>query len=289
MINSRLRTRMLKDRMATVAAVACIIGALIPLMSILIDVLIKGVPQFSWEFFTGRIPPPGVDEVGGIGPAIVGSIAAIGIGSLIGIPIGVFSGIYASEYGDNPLGKAVRFLMEVLSGFPSIIIGIFAYLVLVMALRGPNAFAGGLALSIIMIPIVNRTTEEALRLVPTSLREASLSLGVSRKGTILKVVLSNGKAGVITGIMLSIARVAGESAPLLLTIGWTQFYPTTLAQPMASMPVLIYQFAISPFDNWHDLAWGTSAFLILFVLGINLIVRLGAQGGLRILRRRRRR
>lgn len=273
-----LRWRMLKDKLATAAALSCVVIALIPLVSILADVLVKGLPHFSFEFLTGTIPAPGTDEVGGIGPAIVGSVAAVGIGSLLGIPIGVVSGVYVSEFGNNLFGRSVRFSMEVLAGFPSIIIGIFAYLALVVSLGGPNAFAGGLALSIIMIPVVSRTTEEALKLVPVSLREASLSLGVSRSTTIMKVVLSNGKQGIITGIMLSVARIAGESAPLLLTIGWTSFYPTTLSQPMASMPVLIYQFAISPFDNWHDLAWGASAFLILVVLGLNITVRMIARG-----------
>lgn len=286
MMGTDLRRRMFKERLATGAAVACVVLALVPLVSILVDVFVRGLPQFSAEFFTGTVPPPGTGEAGGIGPAIVGSLCAIAIGSAVGIPLGIFSGIYVSEYGDNTVGRATRFLMEVLAGFPSIIIGIFAYLVLVIALGGPNAFAGGLALSIIMLPVVTRTTEEALRLVPTSLREASLSLGVSRSTTIVRVVLSNGKAGIITGVMLSIARVAGESAPLLLTVGWTSFYPSTLSQPMSSMPVLIYQFAISPFDNWHDLAWGTSAFLILFVLGLNIAVRLAAHGGIRIFRRR---
>ena len=281
-----MRRRMLKERLATGAAVACVVLALVPLVSILVDVLSKGLPQFSLDFFTGTIPPPGAEETGGIGPAIVGSVCAIAIGSAIGIPLGIFSGVYISEYGDNVAGRTVRFLMEVLAGFPSIIVGIFAYLALVAALNGPNAFAGGLALSVIMLPVVTRTTEEALRLVPDSLREASLSLGVSRSTTILRVVLSNGKAGIITGVMLSIARAAGESAPLLLTIGWTSFYPSGLAQPMPSMPVLIYQFAISPFDNWHDLAWGASAFLILFVLGLNVVVRLAAHGGMRLFRRR---
>jgi len=286
-MNSKgFRKRMIKDRLATVAAVACVIAALVPLVSILMDVLVKGLPQFSFEFLTGTIPPPGSDEVGGIGPAIVGTLAAIGIGSLIGIPIGIVSGIFVSEYGDNLFGGIVRFSMDVLAGFPSIIIGIFAYLVLVVSLGGPNAFAGGLALSIIMMPVVARTTEEALRLVPSSLREASLSLGVSRSTTIRKVVLSNGRPGIITGIMLSIARITGESAPLLLTVGWTVFYPTTLSQPMASMPVLIYQFAISPFENWHDLAWGASAFLILLVLGLNVTVRMIAHGGRHLFKRR---
>ena len=273
-----LRWRMLKDRMATVAALSCVIVALIPLVSILADVLVKGLPHLTLGFLTDTIPPPGTDEVGGIGPAIVGTLAAVGVGSLLGIPIGVVSGIYVAEYGNNLFGRSVRFMMEVLAGFPSIIIGIFAYLVLVVSLGGPNAFAGGFALSVIMIPVISRTTEESLKLVPTSLREASLSLGVSRSATIMRVVLSNGKQGIITGIMLSIARIAGESAPLLLTVGWTSFYPTSFSQPMASMPVLIYQFAISPFDNWHDLAWGTSAFLILLVLGLNITVRIIARG-----------
>lgn len=267
------KMRKIKDNLAMIAAFSCVIIALIPLVSILFDVFIKGVPQFSVEFFTENIPPPGASG-GGIGPAIVGSIIAIMLGSLIGIPIGVFSGIYVSEYGQNLFGRSVRFFTEVLSGFPSIVIGIFAYLVLVTSFGGTNAIAGGFALSIIMIPVVSRSTEESLKLVPVSVREASLALGVYKWKTIIKVVLSNAKSGIITGIILSISRIAGESAPLLLTVGWTTFYPSSLVEPISTMPVLIYQFAISPYQNWQDLAWGASALLVIMILGLSITVRI---------------
>lgn len=195
------------------------------------------------------------------------------IGSAIGIPLGMMSGIYVSEYGQNRFGRFVRFMTEVLSGFPSIVIGIFSYLLLVTLLKGTNAIAGGFALSIIMLPIVSRATEESLKLVPVSVREASLALGAPKWLTTLKVVLTHARAGIITGIVLSISRIAGESAPLLLTVGWTTFYPESLVEPVSTLPVLIYQFAISPYDNWQDLAWGASALLLMIILSLSIVVR----------------
>ncbi|MEM2839419.1 MAG: phosphate ABC transporter permease PstA [Thermoplasmata archaeon] len=264
--------RAIKNFLAQLAAIICVILALIPLISILVDVLVKGLPQLSISFLTENIPPPG-DSRGGIGPAIVGSIFVICIGSAIGIPLGMMSGIYVSEYGQNRFGRFVRFMTEVLSGFPSIVIGIFSYLLLVTLLKGTNAIAGGFALSIIMLPIVSRATEESLKLVPVSVREASLALGAPKWLTTLKVVLTHARAGIITGIVLSISRIAGESAPLLLTVGWTTFYPESLVEPVSTLPVLIYQFAISPYDNWQDLAWGASALLLMIILSLSIVVR----------------
>jgi phosphate transport system permease protein len=268
-----IKRRKAKNLVAQSVAVICVALALIPLLSILLDIFIRGVPQFSSTFFTADIPPPGNIQ-GGIGPAIVGSLMVIFFGSILGIPLGILSGIYVSEYGNNLFGRFVRFMTEVLSGFPSIVIGIFAYLLLVVTLQGVNAIAGGFALSIIMIPVISRSTEESLKLVPISVREASLALGIPKWKTITKVVLTHGKSGIITGVVLSMARIAGESAPLLLTVGWTTFYPQSFMEPIATLPVLIYQFAISPYDNWHSLAWGAAAFLVLLILALNIVVRL---------------
>jgi phosphate transport system permease protein len=281
---SSTKKRKAKNLVAQGIAVFCVVVALIPLLSILFDIFGRGLPQFSATFFTADIPPPGNIQ-GGIGPAIVGSLMAILFGSILGIPLGVLSGIYISEYGNNLFGRFVRFMTEVLSGFPSIVIGIFAYLLLVVMLKGANAIAGGFALSIIMIPVISKATEESLKLVPVSMREASLALGIPKWKTITKVVLAHGKAGIITGVVLSMARIAGESAPLLLTVGWTTFYPQSFVEPIASLPVLIYQFAISPYDNWHNLAWGAAAFLVLLILALNIIVRLATRNRLDAARR----
>ncbi|HDP97074.1 MAG TPA: phosphate ABC transporter permease PstA [Euryarchaeota archaeon] len=278
MIYGNLKVRKLKDRLAYAIALLCVFAAAAPLISILLDVLVKGLPQFSMEFFTSELPSPGTGEPGGIGPAMIGSMYVIMIGSAIGIPIGIFSGIYVSEYGNNWFGRSVRFLTEVLSGLPSIVVGIFAFLLLVLGLGGPTAYAGGFALSIIMVPVVSRSTEESLKLVPNTIREASLALGVPRWKTTLKVVLSHGRAGIITGVILSIARIAGESAPLLLTVGWSPFVQTSLSEPISTMPVLIYLYGTSPYENWINVAWGTSAFLVIFILSLSIGVRLLTRG-----------
>ena len=225
------------------------------------------------DFFT-QLPAPVGEEGGGMANAIVGTLILMGIGSGIGIPIGVLAGIYVSEYSNSLFSNVVKFVTDVLSGIPSIIVGIFAYGLIVIPMGRFSALAGGFALGILMIPTVTKYTEEMLKLVPHNLREASLALGVSRWKTTLRVVLKTASAGIMTGILLAIARAAGETAPLLFTAFGNRFWSDALDQPIASLPVQIFQYAISPYEDWHRQAWAGALVLIFLVFVVNLLVRL---------------
>ncbi|MEK7818772.1 MAG: phosphate ABC transporter permease PstA [Bacteroidota bacterium] len=253
----------------------CVISALIaivPLIFIFYHTLSLGLKAINWDFFT-QLPKPVGESGGGMGNAIVGTMILVGIGSLIGLPIGIFSGIYLSEYGNNPLGTLIRFFTEVLNGIPSIVTGVVAYSLVVIPMKHFSGYAGGVALGILMIPTITRTTEEMLKLVPRSLREASLALGIPEWRTILSIVLKTGLGGVVTGIMLAISRVAGETAPLLFTSLNNRFWHTTLDQPIASLTVFIYNYGVSPFDDWIAQAWGGALVLMLLITSLSLIVR----------------
>ena len=210
--------------------------------------------------------------------AIAGSMILLTIAALVGIPAGLLGGVYLSEFGRNRVGDGIRFAADVLMGVPSIVIGIFVYALVVVPMRGFSALAGGVALGIIMTPIVMRTTEESLKMVPGSLREASLALGAARWQTIVKVVIPAGRSGVITGALLALARVAGETAPLLFTALNNQFWSASISQPIASLPVQIYTYAISPYDDWHRQAWAGALVLIAGVLVINVAARVISRG-----------
>jgi len=215
--------RKFKDKLAYILGLICVVIAIIPLGSILIEVIRNGLPALNLEFLTqtpGAVGQPG----GGIGPAIEGTLILIGLTCLIGVPLGLLSGIYLAEFGDNKFGKIVRFVNDVIAEFPSIVIGIFAYLVFVLTIGSFSPIAGAAALSIIMLPIITRTTEESLKLVPNTIREASMALGVRRWKTTISVVISSAKSGIVTGIMLSVARIAGETAPLIMTILGSQWF-----------------------------------------------------------------
>ncbi|HYA22256.1 MAG TPA: phosphate ABC transporter permease PstA [Thermoproteota archaeon] len=265
--------RKLKNNMASLAALACVILALIPLVYILFEVVRTGAPALSWTFLTSRTA--GTGGAGeGIGNAILGSLLLIFYASLIGIPIGLLTGVYVSEYGNNRIGYTIRFFNDVLANFPSIVVGLLAYALVVSLLKfGFSLFAGSVALAIIMIPIVSNTTEEALRMVPNSLREGSLALGVPRWRTVLKIILANGKSGVVTGVLLSIARIAGETAPLLLTAFYNSYWSTSLTEPVASLPLTIFRNYNSPSKVLLQQAWGAALVLILIVLSLNISVR----------------
>ncbi|MFO7819577.1 MAG: phosphate ABC transporter permease PstA [Halanaerobacter sp.] len=226
----------------------------------------------NWDFFTKLPPSPGADG-GGLGNAILGTIYMVGIASVLAIPVGVMAGIYASEFGNNKLARAVKFISDVLSGVPSIVIGIFGYIVFVKPFGTYSAFAGGASLAIIMIPLIVRTTEEMLLLVSDDLREASLALGATSGQTIMKVVLPSAAKGIITGVMLSVARAAGETAPLLFTALNSRYWPGDLFEKTASLTIYIYNYAISPYENWQDLAWGGSLVLITMILLSNILTR----------------
>lgn len=265
-------SRRLQDRLATMAAAAAAVIVLTPLLAIFGYLVVKGVGSLSWSFLTH--PPAPVGETGGgVGNGIVGSGIILGIACLIGIPLGVGAGIFLAEYGRNRLGYFIRFTADVLNGVPSIVIGIAVYGVVVMRQKHFSAFAGGVALGIMMIPTVTRATEEMLLMVPQSIREAALALGIPQWRSTLSVTLRVATSGVITGVMLAFARVAGETAPLLFTAFGNQFWNTKPNQPMAALPLQIYTYAISPFDEWHRQAWAASLVLIAFIVGTVAMVR----------------
>jgi phosphate transport system permease protein len=275
--SNNLRRRKITNSVATGAIFVAVILAIIPLFLILSEVILKGAPVISLQFLT-NLPTPVNVPGGGVANAIEGSFVMVAIASLIALPIGVGAGIFLSEWGESGFSAAASFTNDVLAEFPSIVIGIFVYVVIVLTTHTFSAFAGAFALAIIMIPIVARTTEESLKLVPRSLREASMALGVSRWRTITQVVLSTGRGGLVTGILLAVARAAGETAPLLLTALGSTLALTSLLQPTAALPLLIYTYGISPFRDWQDKAWGAALVLVIVVLALNLTVKAITRG-----------
>jgi len=233
----------------------------------------KGINHINWDLIT-EMPKPVGESGGGMANAIVGSLILVALGSAGGIPIGLFAGVYLAEMEKSTFARSVRFLTEVLNGIPSIVIGVVAFIVVVLPMQRFSALAGGFALGIIMIPLITRTTEEMIRLVPTSFREAGLALGIPRWKTTLFVVLPAAFKGIFTGIFLSIARAIGETAPLLFTALGNRFWSTQLDQPIASMTVFIYDYARAPFDDWNQQAWAASFILILFVFVLNILFRI---------------
>lgn len=260
------------DKFATFLAVAAVVLVLVPLAAIFAYLVIRGVGSLNLAFFT-QIPRPVGERGGGMANAIVGSMVILAIGSVIGVPLGVGSGIYLSEYSRGQFGKVVRFTADVLNGIPSIVIGIAVYALLVIRQKHFSAFSGGVALGIMMIPTITRSTEEMLRLVPNSIREAALGLGIPQWRTTMSISLRTAMSGVVTGIMLSFARVSGETAPLLFTAFGNQYWSAELDQPIAALPLQIFVYAISPFDEWHRLAWGGALVLIVLIVITSASVR----------------
>ncbi len=275
--------RKLKDRLAFGLAALCVLIAIIPLGSILFEVVLNGAPALSIEFLT-QTPGPIGQLGGGIANAIEGTLILIGLTCLIGVPLGVISGIYLSEYGDNKYGRTIRFFNDVLAEFPSIVVGIFVYILVVLTLGSFSVIAGAIALAIIMLPVVSRTTEESLKLVPNSIREAAMALGIRRWRTIVSVVLSTGRRGIITGIMLSVARIAGETAPLIMTILGSQWFFAGFNQPMDALPLRVWRLALLPYDYAHQQGWGAALILILLILLLNVGVRVATRGRYKIRR-----
>jgi phosphate transport system permease protein len=243
------------------------------LLVLLFHVLINGISYVNWEFLT-TLPKPLGEPGGGMVNAFVGSIIMVAIAAVWGILLGVGAGIYLAEFASPRLGSVVRFTADVLSGIPSIVIGIFGYTLIVTRMGSFSAIAGAFALGVITLPIVARTTEESLRLVPGELREASLALGVPRWRTILSVVAPTATAGLVTGILLAVARIVGETAPLIFTALGNRFWQEDLFSPIASVTLNIFYYAISPYEQWHQQAWAASFFLLMFVLVISLVSRL---------------
>ena len=272
----RSRARTAKDHLVTAIAVGSTVIVLVPLVAILGYLIYKGASSLNVAFFT-KVPVPVGETGGGMANSIVGSAMILLLASLLGIPLGIAAGVYLAEYGRGTwLGHGVRFTADVLNGVPSIVMGIVAYTLIVAKQNHFSALAGGVALAIMMVPTVTRTTEEMLATVPTALREAALGLGIPQWRTILSVSLRAASPGIITGCMLAFARVAGETAPLLFTAFGNQFWNLNLNQPMAALPLQIYTYAVSPYDEWHRLAWAGALVLIALIMVSVTLVRLFA-------------
>jgi phosphate transport system permease protein len=271
-VRSSYQYRHTKDLIVRAACIFACVVALVPLFGVLYYLTVRGIGGVSWEFFT-ELPKPVGETGGGMANAIVGSLQLVGLACLFGIPPGVLAGIYLSEFGSTNFGRAARFAADVMAGIPSITIGIVVYGLIVVHTKQFSSYAGGLALAIIMLPTVTRTTEELLRLVPEALREAALGLGVPKWKATLRVVLRTTLPGVATGIMLAVARVAGETAPLLFTAFNNRFWAAGLNEPTASLPVQIYTYAVSPYEDWHQQAWAAALVLVAIVLILNVSAR----------------
>lgn len=273
MENSIYRRRIVVNKVGMVlSGVAMAIG-LMGLTWILWTLFYNGLTAFSYDFFFHSTPAPG-SAGGGLANAIVGSLLMVGVSTLVATPVGILAGIYLSEYGARSrFAAATRFVVDIMLSAPSIVIGLFVYAVAVATLGHFSGWAGSLALGLIAVPVVVRTTENMLNLVPGSLREAAFALGAPRWRVNLAVTLRAVKGGVVTGVLLSVARMIGETAPLLFTALNNQFFTTDMSQPMANLPVVIYNFAMSPYADWQELAWGGAALIALVVLGINIAAR----------------
>jgi phosphate transport system permease protein len=273
-------TRMRWRKAASAAFVAfcalSVLLALLPLAAVLFFVVSQGIQALNLAFFT-RMPAPVGEMGGGMANAIVGTLILSGLGALIAVPIGVLSGVYTAEYAGSRFASVVRFAADTLNGVPSIVIGVFAYGLAVLPFKQFSAFAGGLALGIMMIPIIARTTEELLRLVPPTMREGALALGATRARAVFTVVLPTALPGIVTGIVLALARIAGETAPLLFTSFNNQFFSTSLFQPISSLTVQLYYYAISPYEDWHRQAWAGALVLVAIVFLCSLLARLATR------------
>lgn len=247
--------------------------AILPFVSILAYVIGQGWPALSLKLLT-NLPKPVGEPDGGIANALVGSIEMVFLASLVGILMGTLAGTYLSEFGRGKIATLLRFTCDLLVSVPSIIVGLFAYTLIVLPMKGFSAYAGAFALLVIQVPMVTRTTEEILKLVPQHLREAGLALGIPRWKVILRIVLRGSLSGLTTGVMLALARILGETAPLLFTAFNNRYWSEKLSQPTASLPVLIYTYAIAPYDDWHAQAWAAALVLVVFVLLLNITTRL---------------
>ena len=279
---TRARIRGLIDHAATGLAVLSTLLVILPLVAIFLYLIIKGASSVNLDFFT-KIPKPVGEAGGGMANSIIGSATLLGIASLIGVPVGIGGGIYLAEFGrGTKLANAVRFTADVLNGVPSIVVGIAAYALIVVPQHHFSALAGGVALAIMMVPTICRTTEEMLHMVPHSVREAALGLGVPNWRSVLSITLKTASPGIITGCMLAFARVAGETAPLLFTALGNDFWSTSLNEPIAALPLQIYIYAISPYDDWHRLAWaGALVLIVLIVLAVSLVRYVTSRGVLK--------
>lgn len=276
--SSRYRRRKLVDRIMTVVAYVCTALAIIPLTWIILYTIYQGLSAWDVGFFTEL--PQRYGDGGGIRNGIVGTLVVTGLATLMGVPVGVMAGIYLAEYGNNRLGYVIRFMADTMTGVPSIVVGLFAFGLIVGLTGSFSALAGAFALAVLMIPVITRTTEEIIRLVPGSIREAALGLGVSRWKTIMRVVVPTALSGIVTGVLLSVARVAGETAPLILTIFGTNFPVSAniVSEPYTTLSLQIYQLGALPSPEVRRVAWGAALLLVLIVLGTSILARVIFRG-----------
>ena len=275
-MTANLRRRKIYSRLFETLCALAVIVALIPLAMILFYVIKEGFGALNLDFFT-HMPKPVGEIGGGMANAIVGTLILIAIAAAFAVPVGCICGIHLSEYPATKFSSIVRFAADVLNGVPSIVVGIFAYGILVLPVKRFSAIAGGVALGLLMIPIVVRTTEELLRLVPGGLREGALALGATRGRAVFSVIVPAALPGILTGILVALARVAGETAPLLFTAFNNRFWSTSLTQPIASLTVQVFTYAISPYDDWHRQAWAGAFLLVMMILALSILARLAVR------------
>jgi phosphate transport system permease protein len=271
-MTANVRRRKIVSRVAEILCGLAVLLALLPLVMILFYVVREGIGAVNVAFFT-QMPKPVGETGGGMANAIVGTLILIGLAALFAVPVGCICGIHLAEYPQTRFSSLVRFAADVLNGVPSIVIGIFAYGLAVLPFKRFSAIAGGFALGLLMLPVVVRTTEELLRLVPGGLREGALALGASRSRAVFTVILPAALPGVLTGILVALARVAGETAPLLFTAFNNRFWSTSLVQPIASLTVQVFTYAISPYDDWHRQAWAGAFLLVVMILTLSMLAR----------------
>ena len=271
------RWRKITNALASTTTFVSAVLVIAPLGLVFFHLLVNGASSLNWGFFT-HLPKPVGEAGGGMVNAIAGSLELLALASLIGIPVGLLGGVYLAEYGTARVNWMLRFIADVLNGVPSITWGVVVYGLVVLRFKGFSAYAGGLALGLIMIPLILRTTEEVILLVPNGYREAALALGVSRWKTIVHIVMKTASRGIITGILLALARVGGETAPLLFTAFGNHFWNHSLTQPIAALPLQIFTYAISPYDDWHRQAWAGALVLVTGVFCVNILVRIVTRG-----------
>ena len=269
--------RKTKNVLVSAATFLSAVAVVAPLGLVFFHLVVNGASSVNWAFFTQLPKPVGVIG-GGMANAIVGSLELLALASVIGVPIGVLGGVYLAEYGSARANSMLRFIADVLNGVPSITWGVVVYGLVVLRFKGFSAYAGGLALGLIMIPLILRTTEEVILLVPNGYREAALALGVARWKTIVHIVMKTASKGIITGILLALARVGGETAPLLFTAFGNRFWNHSLSQPIAALPLQIFTYAISPYDDWHRQAWAGALVLVTGIFCVNVMVRIVTRG-----------
>ncbi len=264
--------RKFKNVLMQALTLACALLVIAPLGFVFYHLIVSGFGSLNWDFFT-KLPKPVGENGGGMANAIVGTFMLLALASVIGVPVGVLGGVYLSEYGSSKLNRWIRFAADTLNGVPSIIWGIVVYALVVVPMKGFSAWAGGIVLGMMMIPLIMRTSEEVLQLVPNGYREAALALGIAQWRTITQIVLRTALKGIVTGILLAVARVAGETAPLLFTAFGNRFWTHSLSDPIAALPLQIFSYAISPYDDWHRQAWAGALVLLLLITVVNVSVR----------------